>query len=72
MGTPDSMTSDNPKIRTYIERSYERGIEGRNVHTHQNFIPEKTASPHPRFLGLAQSIYERRGKQKVEIKVPLF
>ena len=27
---------------------------------------------HPRFLGLAQSIYERRGKQKVEIKVPIY
>lgn len=35
------------------------------------FIPEKTASPHPRFLGLAQSIRERRGK-KVEIKVPIY
>jgi glutamate--cysteine ligase catalytic subunit len=29
------------------------------------------ASPHPRFLGLAQSIRERRG-EKVNIQVPLF
>ena len=35
------------------------------------FIPEKTCSPHPRFLGLAQSIYERRQK-KVEIQVPIY
>ena len=62
LGTPNSMTSDNAKIKAYIGRSYERGIADRNVHTHQMFIPEKTASPHPRFLGLAQSIYERRGK----------
>lgn len=34
-------------------------------------MPEKTASPHPRFIGLAKSIYERRGK-KVDIKVPLY
>jgi glutamate--cysteine ligase catalytic subunit len=42
-----------------------------NKHTHQQFIPEKIASPHPRFLGLAQSIYERRG-EKVNIQVPLY
>ena len=66
------MTSENPKIKAYIEHSYERGIEARNNHTHQSFIPEKTTSAHPRFLGLAQSIYERREKTKVEIKVPLF
>jgi glutamate--cysteine ligase catalytic subunit len=35
------------------------------------FIPEITASPHPRFLGLAQSIRERR-EEKVNIQVPLF
>lgn len=46
-------------------------MEQLNKHTHQSFIPEKTASPHPRFLGLAKSIYERREK-KVEIKVPLY
>ena len=34
-------------------------------------IPEVTASPHPRFLGLAQSIRERR-EEKVNIQVPLF
>ena len=60
------MTSENEKIRGYIERAYKRGLEQSNKHTHQSFIPEKTASPHPRFLGLAQSIYERR-QQKVDI-----
>ena len=39
--------------------------------TEQLFIPEKTASPHPRFLGLAKSIKDRRGK-KVEIIVPRY
>ena len=34
LGTPDSMTSDNPKIRSYIERTYERGVEESNKHTH--------------------------------------
>lgn len=65
------MTSSNEKVRKYIEKSYERGVEEGNNHTHQCFIPEKTASPHPRFLGLAQSIYERREK-KVDIRVPIY
>ena len=34
-------------------------------------VPEIIASPHPRFLGLAQSIRERR-QEKVNIKVPLY
>lgn len=34
-------------------------------------MPERTTNAHPRFLGLAQSIYERRGK-KVDIQVPLY
>ena len=34
-------------------------------------MPERTASPHPRFLGLASSIKNRRGK-KVNIQVPRF
>jgi len=55
----------------YIERCEERGIEQSNKYTAQKFIPEKLCSPHPRFLGLAMCIKERRGC-KVEIKVPIF
>ena len=42
-----------------------------NEATQSCLIPEIIASPHPRFLGLAQSIRERRG-EKVNIKVPIF
>jgi glutamate--cysteine ligase catalytic subunit len=35
------------------------------------FIPEFTTSPHPRFLGLAQSIRERR-QEKVKILFPIY
>jgi hypothetical protein len=34
-------------------------------------VPEIIASPHPRFLGLAQSIRERR-QEKVNIQVPVY
>ena len=34
LGTPNSMTSQNDKLRRYIEKSYQRGIEERNKHTH--------------------------------------
>jgi hypothetical protein len=42
-----------------------------NPRTLGQFIPEFTASPHPRFLGLAQSIRERRG-EKVKIISPIY
>lgn len=71
LGTPHCLTSSNPSIREYIEAEDTLDLARNNPHTHQLFLPEKTASPHPRFLGLAQSIYERRGK-KVDIRVPLF
>ena len=71
LGVPDCLTSFNEEIRTYIDTTREGDMPEANNCTRQKFIPEKTASPHPRFLGLAQSIRERRGK-KVEIKVPLY
>lgn len=42
-----------------------------NPCTQSLFVPEFTASPHPRFLGLAQSIRERR-KEKVKILSPIY
>ncbi len=71
LGIEGGMTSENDKLRDHIEKCYREQMQEINKHTHQSFIPEKTASPHPRFLGLAKSIYERREK-KVEIKVPLY
>ena len=34
LGTPDSMTSSNQEIRSYIEKTYEHGVEQSNKHTH--------------------------------------
>lgn len=42
-----------------------------NQLTESIFVPEISANPHPRFLGLAKSIRERR-QEKVNITVPLF
>lgn len=42
-----------------------------NPRTLGDFIPEMTAQSHPRFLGLAQSIRERRG-EKVKILSPIY
>ncbi len=47
------------------------GYEKANVCTKQSFIPEVSSAPHPRFLGIAQCIYERR-QEKVNIQIPLF
>ena len=71
LGVKDCLTSGNEKIKKYLERSYQKDLSVKNKHTHQNFLPEKTTNPHPRFLGLARSVRERREK-KVDIKVPLF
>ena len=65
------MTSTNEETKLKIEHDYANGLENSNVLTHQQFLPETTASPHPRFLGLAKSIYERRQK-KVDIRVPRY
>jgi len=71
LGMPNCLTSENEEIRNYLDESYNQELSQINKHTHQSYLPEKAASPHPRFLGLAQSIYERRGK-KVDINVPLY
>ncbi len=72
LGVKDCLTSNNEKIKKYLDRAYQKeDLASKNKHTHQLFLPEKTTNPHPRFLGLARSINERREK-KVEIKVPLF
>lgn len=34
LGVPDSMTSGNEKIRKYIDKAYELGLESVNKHTH--------------------------------------
>ena len=65
------MTSTIAANKKLIEQDYALGLKNTNELTNQLFIPEKTASPHPRFLGLARTIYDRRGK-KVDIQVPRF
>lgn len=71
LGTPKSMTSHNPEMKQKIELAYEQGVKKFNPCTQSELIPEFTASPHPRFLGLAQSIRERR-EEKVKILSPLY
>ena len=71
LGLENSMTSTIQETREMIERSYAKGLKKSNPMTAQLFMAEKTASPHPRFLGLARTIFDRRGK-KVDIRVPRF
>ena len=66
LGVENCVTSTVQANKKEIERSYAKGLKISNPLTQQLFIPEITASPHPRFLGLAKSIYDRRGK-KVDI-----
>ena len=58
-------------MRQEIEKAFVEGLLQANPRTLSQFVPEFTASPHPRFLGLAQSIRERRG-EKVVIKSPIY
>lgn len=71
LGTPNCFTSQNAEMREKIEQAYAAPLQEGNPRTQGLFIPEFTASPHPRFLGLAQSIRERR-TEKVKILSPLF
>ena len=66
LGVENCLTSTIQANKKEIEQAYAKGLKISNPLTHQLFIPETTASPHPRFLGLAKSIYDRRGK-KVDI-----
>lgn len=65
------MTSQDKDLRSDIETAYAQGVRKSNPRTLGEFIPEVTASPHPRFLGLAQSIRERRS-EKVKITSPIY
>ena len=59
-------------MKHQIEQAYEKGFsEDTNPKSQTKLIPEFTASPHPRFLGLAQSIRERR-TEKVKILSPIY
>lgn len=71
LGTHESMTSNNPETRAKIDKAYAEGLQKTNPCTKSLFVPEFTASPHPRFLGLAQSIRERR-EEKVKILSPIY
>lgn len=54
LGTPHSMTSQDPEMKQRIDQAYAEGLSAEhNPRTLGLFIPEFTASPHPRFLGLA-------------------
>ena len=67
LGQPNCLTAINSQNRQAIEAAYaEESLQAGNEKTHQIFLPERTTSPHPRFLGLAKSIYERR-TEKVNI-----
>lgn len=71
LGTHESMTSNDPETRAKIDKAYANGLQKTNPCTKSLFVPEFTASPHPRFLGLAQSIRERR-EEKVKILSPIY
>lgn len=53
LGTENCVSSNNPDLQVQIEHAYAVGLEQENTSTKQKFLPEITASPHPRFLGLA-------------------
>ena len=71
MGTHNSMTSQNAEIRKMFEDAYAKPLIESNPKTQSILIPEFAASPHPRFLGLAHVIRERR-TEKVKILSPIY
>lgn len=71
LGTPFSMTSQNREMRDLLNEAYSKPLVDSNPKTSGLFIPEISASPHPRFLGLANVIKERR-TEKVKILSPIF
>jgi hypothetical protein len=72
MGAKNSMTSFDETDKARYEEAYalER-LEDANPNCWSQFVPESSANPHPRFLGITKSILERRDK-KVKITVPLY
>ena len=72
MGLKDTMTSFHKETKAELEAAYaQENMVDANPLTESQFVPEVSANPHPRFLGLAKSIRERR-EEKVEIKIPIF
>lgn len=53
LGTPNSMMSSNLELAERIQAAYDSDVKSLNPCTQSQFVPEFTASPHPRFLGLA-------------------
>jgi len=68
LGTPNSI-SMTEEMQKEIEEA--GTLEKYNECTKSKFVVETSANPHPRFLGLAQSIRERR-EEKVNIQIPIF
>lgn len=64
--------SHNEKIQELLDEAISSPcLSLVNEATQSCLVPEIIASPHPRFLGLAQSIRERR-QEKVNIQIPIF
>jgi dissimilatory sulfite reductase (desulfoviridin) alpha/beta subunit len=53
LGTHRSMMSSDRELDERIQAAYDGNMESFNPCTRSIFVPEFTASPHPRFLGLA-------------------
>lgn len=61
MGLKDTMTSFNIEMKEELQKMYAaKSMKEVNQLTESIFVPEISANPHPRFLGLAKSIRERR------------
>ena len=72
MGSKGNITSFDATDKAKYEEAYAlENLEDANPNCWSLFIPESSANPHPRFLGIAKSILERRNK-KVKITVPLY
>ena len=68
LGTPNSI-SVSEEMQQQIDEA--GTLEKYNECTTSKFIVDTSANPHPRFLGLAQSIRERR-EEKVNIQIPIY
>ena len=68
LGTPDHIFIKGPKLAEAVK---DVPLENLNSASKSLFTLDDSVNPHPRFLGLVQSIRERRG-EKVCITAPLF
>ena len=72
MGSKGNVTSfDMTEKNKYDEAYTLEHLEDANPNIQSKYVPEFAANPHPRMLGVAKSIYERRAR-KVNITLPLF